>query len=284
MLTSLKILAGGIAVCALGSVALADDPKPDETTPQAPEGTYNNPNDATPTDTTTTTTTTTTPTTTTPTPMTDQSQTTVVVPPPPEPTTNVIVTPPPKVVIHEHSFYDRLGFAVQAGGGAGGFVNSNLRDSTNPGGDWDVRATLGTKSLLGVEASYIGSAQGITALGVDNNAMLVGNGVQGALRLNGTFDFPVQPFAYGGAAWRRYDVTNTSTNTSDIANRDDVLELPLGIGVAGHFDGALLDIRGEYRFARDENLVRDTSIGNLDNTSFASMNRWGVNANIGYEF
>jgi hypothetical protein len=282
MLTSLKYLAGLVAVCALGSSALADDPKPDETTPATSDDTYNTPTDTT----TTTTTTTTTPAPVTTTPMTDQPATTTEVvppPPPPQPTTTVIV-PAPKVVVHERPYWERMGFALQAGGGASGFVDSSLRDSTNPGGDWGVRATVGTKSLLGVEASYIGSAQGITALGVDNNAMLVGNGVQGALRLNGTFDFPVQPFAYGGAAWRRYDVTNTSTNTSDIANRDDVLELPLGIGIAGHFHGALLDARGEYRFARDENLVRNTAINQLDNTSFASMNRWGVNANIGYEF
>ena len=80
-------------------------------------------------------------------------------------------------------------------------------------------------------------ADAISALGVDSSAMLVGNGVQGALRLNGTIDAPVQPFVFGGAAWRRYDLTNTSINTSDLAGSDDVLEIPMGVGLSGRWAG-----------------------------------------------
>lgn len=186
--------------------------------------------------------------------------------------------PMPDLVVIPNDTYgdhhrDRLGIAISAGAGTSGFTSDALRGSTNVGGDWDVRATFGTRSLLAVEGSYIGSAQSISALGLDSSAMLVGNGVQGALRLNGTIDGPVQPFVFGGAAWRRYDLTNTSVNTSDIAGSDDVLEIPMGVGISGRWAGLVLDARGEFRMATNEDLVANES-----------MHRWGVNANVGYEF
>lgn len=191
--------------------------------------------------------------------------------------TDVQSTTPDLVVIPTDTYGDhhreRLGIALSAGGGTSGFTSDALRGSTNVGGDWDVRATFGTRSLLAVEGSYIGSAQSLSTLGVDSSATLVGNGVQGALRLNGTINAPVQPFVFAGAAWRRYDLTNTSTNTSDIAGSDDVLEFPMGAGVAGRWMGLILDARGEFRIATNEDLVANES-----------MHRWGVNANVGYEF
>jgi hypothetical protein len=186
--------------------------------------------------------------------------------------------PMPDLVVIPNDTYsdhhrDPLGIAISAGAGTSGFTSDALRGSTTLGGDWDVRATFGTRSLLAVEGSYIGSAQSISALGVDSSAMLVGNGVQGALRLNGTINGPVQPFVFGGAAWRRYDLTNTSINTSDIAGSDDVLEIPMGVGLSGRWAGLVLDARGEFRMATNEDLVANES-----------MHRWGVNANVGYEF
>jgi len=188
---------------------------------------------------------------------------------------------------------ERLGIAVELGAGTSSFTNSNLRDATNMSGDWDVRLVFGTRSPLAFEASYIGSAQSINALGLDNNALLVGNGVQGALRLNATIDAPVQPFLYAGAAWRRYSLQNTATNVSDVSDSDNVLEIPAGIGVAGKFKGLILDARGEFRYARDANLMPNltgngSDVGGVDvgtnNNDFAAMHRWGINANIGYEF
>jgi hypothetical protein len=183
---------------------------------------------------------------------------------------------------------ERYGIAIAAGAGAGGFTSDSLRGSTNLGGDWDVRLTFGTRSPLAFEASYIGSAQRLTALGLDNNATLVGNGVQGALRLNGTIDLPVQPFIFGGAAWRRYDVTNSAANTSDVADKDDVLELPVGAGLAGKFRGLIVDARGEFRYTTNADLIRtgnaNEPIVGYSNSEFGTMHRWGVNANVGYEF
>ena len=180
----------------------------------------------------------------------------------------------------DRSMLERLGVGITAGGGVAGFTDSELRDTTGDGGDWDVRATFGTRSLLAFEASYLGSAQTIDSLGLDSDAILVGNGVQGNLRVNAMPDFVVQPFAFGGVAWRRYNLTNADTNTSAVNDSDDVIEFPVGVGVAYRYRGLLLDARGEMRFATEEDLVP-----NLAGDSGAEkMHRYGVNANIGYEF
>jgi hypothetical protein len=183
---------------------------------------------------------------------------------------------------------ERLGIGIAAGAGAGGFTGTDLRGTSNVGGDWDVRLTLGTRSPLAFEASYIGSAQRLNALGLDNNAMLVGNGAQGALRLNAMAGLPITPFVFGGVAWRRYDVTNSATNTSDVGETDDVLELPVGAGIAGMFKGLMVDLRGEFRYTTNADLVRtgslDQPIIGVSDNEFGTMHRWGLNANVGYEF
>lgn len=196
------------------------------------------------------------------------------------------VVPPTTPVTYEdddggYRPFSGLGIAIAAGGGAGGFTNDEMRGTTDIGGDWDVRLTLGTRSPLAFEGSYIGSAQGIDALGLDNNALLVGNGVQGALRLNATIDFPIQPFIFGGVGWRRYDLSNADENLSDVSGSDDVVEIPLGVGIAGKWQGLILDARGEFRATTNENLLPERGVGD---TGFAEMHRWGVKGTVGMEF
>lgn len=237
-------------------------------------------------DTTTTTTTTTSPdTSTSTTTITDTTRTDTTTAPAPAP------APMPQDTDYVAADYDAdddmelmsgIGVAIAAGGGASGFTNEQLRDATNPGGDWDVRATIGTRSYIAFEGSYIGSAQSIDALGLDTDAVLVGNGVQGALRLNTTLNFPVQPFIFAGVGWRRYDLTNIDQNRSDVAGSDDVLEVPMGVGIAGKWNGLILDARGEFRATADEDLVAETNPEFVNDK--AEMHRWGVKATVGVEF
>jgi hypothetical protein len=176
----------------------------------------------------------------------------------------------------------RIGIGVTIGGGVAGFTEDTLRDTADDGGNWDVRATIGTRSMLAFEASYIGSAQDIDALGLDDDAILLGNGAQGALRFNATTDTPLQPFLFGGLAWRRYELVNADRNVSDVAESDNVLEIPLGVGVAYRMGGFLIDARGEYRIASQEDMIpAEFATGPDDN---ASMHRYGVQANVGFEF
>lgn len=169
-----------------------------------------------------------------------------------------------------------VGFAL--GGGVAGFTDETMRDTTNVGGSWDARITIGTNMPVAFEGSYIGSAQGISALGLDDDAVLVSNGAQGLVRLNGGFGFTIDPFIFGGIAWRRYDIVNEDFNTSAVLDSDDVGEVPLGVGIAGNWGGFMLDVRGEYRYAFDNDLVPS----NNDLGDTAEMHAWGVNLSLGY--
>jgi len=181
------------------------------------------------------------------------------------------------MAVTEKSTLERWGFVLALGGGVEGFTDSG-DTGTDTGGNWNVRASIGTKQLFGFEASYIGSAQAIEAIGLDTDAYLVGNGLQGALRMNLITGYGIDFFALGGLAWRHYDLSNESFNTSDVQDTDDVLEVPLGGGMQWVYEGFLLDARAEYRF---------TSYGDLfanDVNTNDNMDRWGVNANIGYQW
>jgi hypothetical protein len=212
--------------------------------------------------------------------------------PPPAPSADVDVNiqPPQPAPVYTEPTYttptytetsettlERWGIGVSIGGGVSGFTDDSMRDTTDDGGEWDVRVTMGLRLPIALEASYIGSAQSIDALGLDSDAILVGNGLQGALRVN-LLDFNVQPFVYGGLAWRRYSLANESFNTSDVANEDDVLEVPVGVGVAWKYKGFMLDARGEFRWASQEDMIPDARLGNTD------MHRYGASANLGFAF
>jgi hypothetical protein len=208
-------------------------------------------------------------------------------PPPPQPAqpvyqepvyTQPIVEPTP--IEDEGWSFERMGFGLTVGGGVAGFTNDTMRTFTDIGGGWSARVTLGTNSPLAFEAAYIGTLQNIEALGLDDDALLTGNGVQGALRLNATTDMAVQPFLYAGVGWRRYSITRADFNTSDIANDDDVLELPVGVGLAYKVGSFMLDARGELRPTFYEDMV--PSLNDIGDD--ARMHSWGVNANLGFQF
>ncbi len=221
---------------------------------------------------------------------TSRNTTVIVEPPAPPPAPQPIVQPAPTYVTtpvivdntDDDSTLERYGIGVALGGGVEGFTSDTLRNTTNDGGNWNVRLAFGTRQPLGFEAAYFGSAQSIDAFGLDDDALLVGNGLQGNLRLN-LVDANVQPFVFGGLAWRRYTLQNTDVNTSDILDSDDVLEIPMGAGVAWKYAGFMFDARGEFRYADQEDLVPEfADNGALDDTG--TMHRWGVNANIGLAF
>lgn len=192
--------------------------------------------------------------------------------------TDTVVTP------QERPWYELVGFGMAIGGGVDDFVGDTASGSTGTGGSWTVRGTIGTRSMLALEGAYIGSAQSIDRLGLDNDAVLVGNGAQADVRLNLLQD-EVQPFIYAGGAWRHYSISNETFNTSDVNDNSDVFELPVGVGVAGYIPGGFMaDVRAEYRAAWGDDLFPDTASNSSDNTIGGSLDRFGVTGNIGAEF
>jgi hypothetical protein len=177
-----------------------------------------------------------------------------------------------------------FGMGISLGGGITHFTDSGMRDFADLGGAWDARLAIGTRVPLGFEAAYVGTAQNIDALGLDSDAILVGNGVEGNLRLNlGGFvgrDVPVQPFLLGGVGWTRYDITRADFNQSNLQDQDDVFVVPTGAGISGHIGRFMLDTRFTYRWVFNQDMIRDEA-GAVDDVS---MSNWTVTARIGVEF
>ena len=171
-----------------------------------------------------------------------------------------------------------VGVALSVGGGVDDFAGS-MRNTTSLGGSWDARLSFGTRSYIAGEASYIGSAQTFNTI-ASNHGTLTGNGAQAALRLNATVDYPIQPFIYGGAAWRHYNLNSSTAALADVAQNSDVFELPVGGGIAAYFENLMLDVRGEYRFAWGGSDIANGSTNN----GTGALSRWGVSGNIGYVF
>ena len=99
---------------------------------------------------------------------------------------------------------------------------------TGSGGYWSARIVGGMRQIIGVEAAYVGNARTIDALGLNGNARLISNGLEGALRLN----IPivswnqmslVEPFGFVGLGWAHYNLTNINLNTSNVASSDDIM-------------------------------------------------------------
>jgi hypothetical protein len=181
----------------------------------------------------------------------------------------------------DRTLLTRYGMSAMIGGGVTGFTGADITDFTDPGGSWTARLILGTRVPLGIELAYVGSAQNIDAVGLDDSAALLSTAVEGALRLNLIPDQMWQPYLFGGVAWKRYSVVNEDFNTSSVAGRDDVAEIPLGIGVAMRYRGFVVDARGSWAPAFDADLLPAAAIDDEDPANLAT---WGANLRLGWEF
>jgi outer membrane protein OmpA-like peptidoglycan-associated protein len=200
---------------------------------------------------------------------------TIVVPPP----APVSLAPPPAKPPGPPS---RIGIEAAVGAGAIGFTDGATRGFTNTGTSWDARMIFGSRSPIAIEAAYVGSAQGINALGLDNDALLVGQGAEGNLRLNLTTR-RVQPYLFGGIGWTRYNLERTTTSTSSVRAVDDVGTVPMGVGLTARLTRSFfIDARGTYRYSFYDNMldVASSSAGLGD----APLQTWNASGRLGFEF
>jgi len=212
-------------------------------------------------------------------------------PPPPPPTVVETPPPPPPVVInnnmmapapHPEMPQSVIGVGVTLGGGAVGFWQDGTKSFVDIGGSWDVRATIGTRLPIAFEAAYVGTAQGVNALGLDTNAILLGSTAEGDIRIN-ILRGRIQPYVFGGAGWTNYRITNTAIATSDLQRTDNVLEIPFGAGVSARLGHAfLLDIRGTGRWTFDDDLFKTAAAAT--NAADSHLYNWMGTAHLGWEF
>lgn len=179
----------------------------------------------------------------------------------------------------ERGIFGFTGIGVMAGGGVAGFRDSDMRDFTDVGGSWDVRALLNTRGLIGLEVGYTGTANDIEALGLDDDSVLIGTIVEANARVNVLPQSSFTPYVIGGAGYARYDITNSDFNTSNVRDDDDMMSVPVGAGVGFAVGSALIDVRGTYRFMFGDNLIDDPT-----GVETADQDNWGATARLGFEF
>lgn len=174
-----------------------------------------------------------------------------------------------------------LGMSLAVGGGVTAFADDEMRELVDLAGSWEARLTLGTRQRIAVEASYLGSVQTIDSLGgLDQDAMLLSNGVGGALRLNLLTD-RFQPYVLAGAAWRRYQVVNSDINTSSVNDQDDVLETPFGVGFSYRYEPLIVNLRAVYRRVFYDDLIQPAVAAGQEEPD---LHTWTGNLMAGFEF
>jgi hypothetical protein len=174
------------------------------------------------------------------------------------------------------------GLALQLGGGVTGFTRKGARNEFNVGGYWDVRAVMGTNSIIGAEVAYVGSARDIQSPGVSNNAAMMGNGAEAVARANLPLrlrNVQLTPYAFGGVGWTYYQiVSNDISNTSGVKDHANALVIPFGTGVSVSYQHFLADARFTYRGVFDDKLVPTGGNDHLD------LQNWSAGATVGYAF
>ncbi|HEY6726403.1 MAG TPA: hypothetical protein VI197_20345, partial [Polyangiaceae bacterium] len=155
-----------------------------------------------------------------------------------------------------------------------GFMEESARDTVDSFGVWEGRLVYGTRRTLGVEAGYTGALGGVDALGLDDNARLLSNSVEGALRLH-LLAGMWQPYLLAGAGWQRYTITSEDYNTSSLVDNDDQVVFPLGVGLSMRYEGFLADARGVYR---------PTLAADLIPAAGSDMATWTGSLSAGAEF
>jgi hypothetical protein len=173
------------------------------------------------------------------------------------------------------------GFSFQLGGGVTSFSRQETRNSFGTGGYWDARAILGSRSFLGAELAYVGSARDATASGLTGGALL-GNGAEAAVRVNLPIEqqrLLIEPFLFGGVGWTYYQIVNEDSNTSNVKDHANALSIPFGAGVSVAYSHFTVDARFTYRSVFDDKLV-PLAGGERDHED---LQNWSAGLAVGYE-
>lgn len=169
----------------------------------------------------------------------------------------------------------RQRYTVVGGIGLEGFIDRHLRDAVSTGPAWNVRGSVGNPEEISVEVFYAGSRQPMS-MGADT---LVGNGVLGQVRINVFPEAFFEPFFYFGAGWSRFSVKGR-TPDSMFPDHDDVLEMPIGIGLAYRTGAFVADLRTGFTVITGQDLIRNPDAEGSEESY--SMHRFGISAQIGY--
>lgn len=173
--------------------------------------------------------------------------------------------------------------AVQVGAGFANTTEGGAKQFTDPGMMWTLRGIWAPRSLIGVEAAYVGSAQSVENLGT-GDALLFRNGVEALVRVGRSFDLTarthVMPYAAAGLGWAFYNIAGEEDLADGVRDNDNVFTTPIGFGVGGGYDAYTLDLRFMFRPVYGDEMFRDVNPGIIT----AGLNTVTLSAAVGYTF
>jgi len=186
---------------------------------------------------------------------------------------------------HDSRLSSGIGVSTVLGGGVTGFTDKAMRDTltSNVSGQWNLRATIGSHTPLALDLGYLGTAAQINSLIGAQTGTLVGTTFEGALRYNILPHADLNPYAFAGIGWQRYDTSGGNFNLSDTGMNasDNSVVFPMGAGlVYRDKSGILLDVHGTFRANANAGLVLESPGG----SSYVPMHTWEASGAFGYEF
>ncbi|HUJ27210.1 MAG TPA: hypothetical protein VLW85_14395 [Myxococcales bacterium] len=179
-----------------------------------------------------------------------------------------------------------VGVSLGIGGGFGDFTSADASRAVRLGGNYEVRATFGTRWYVGAEVAYVGSRRdanpgGNAEMVRGGTPLIFSNGIEGVLRAQ----YPrvigpwlLEPFAFGGIGHTHFGVDGPLLAASMLRAGDDVTVLPLGAGASASWNGFLLEARFTFRAIPGGNLIARSDGG------AARLDNWAATGLIGYEF
>lgn len=177
--------------------------------------------------------------------------------------------------------------SVKAMVGGGDFTEDAVQEITTAGPTYEARALIGTGSPIGIEGAYVGSAKGIAegAPGIPDDATLVSNGLEGALRIAAPIRaselLDVRPFAFGGLGWQYMSLWGDGPVDGDDDDGDHILAIPAGLGLELGLGALNLDGRVTYRHAVGSDIFGNAG-AEFDDPD--ALHSWNVSGGVGFEF
>jgi hypothetical protein len=183
----------------------------------------------------------------------------------------------------EEHIRSNVGVSIQGGGGVNDFTSSGSRAATNVGGSWDIRVVAGTRRILALEGAYVGSSRSLSTGPLSEDTTLFSNGLEGVVRLNAPLlagETLIEPFAFVGAGWSYYSLSNIGSNFIVVSDTDAVGTIPMGAGLAFGYRGFIAEARFTYRSVYDDDQIVLANVGD----PALGLDNWNAGLMIGFEF
>ena len=177
---------------------------------------------------------------------------------------------------------------VQAGLGAHGFLGQDLAGNTEPGGAWEVRATLMPDNPVAFEIGYLGGLNHVEVPGGgDLDAFVASNSGRAMVRANvlplagveQDEDAKIHPYIAAGASYTNLDLVGNDRNdpaVESVFTEDaNVFGIPAAVGVQALLnENFSLGARLAYNYMFDNQLV----------PADEDAQSWGATADLGVAF